>query len=242
MSDFLSIVIPAHNEEANVDAVVWESVDVLRSLTDRYEIVVVDDASTDQTWEKLQKLAEQIPQLRLIRNPEKIGCHPASLVGYRSAQGDYRYFIPADRQIPAAEITKFLEKARAGADVVYSWRQRRADPIHRIWISVLYNFILNLFFNIKVHDVDSSELLTKRAVEQILPNLRADNVLITTEILLEAHRQGLSIAEVVIEHRPRIAGKALSGLNLETFRLPINFFRLLFRFWGEKIKGRMAHG
>jgi glycosyltransferase involved in cell wall biosynthesis len=242
MSDFLSIVIPAYNEEDNIEAVVRESLEVLQNLSDRFEIVVVDDASTDATWYKLQELAKQIAQLRIIRNEKNLGCHPASLVGYQAAQGDYRYFIPADRQIPAAEITKFLEKAKAGFDVVYSWRQKRADPFHRIWISNVYNLILNLFFGIKVHDVDSSEMLTRTAVERILPNIHADNVLITTEILLEARRQGLSIAEVVIEHRPRTAGKALSGLNAEILRLPGNFFRILFWFWGQKLKGRMTHG
>lgn len=242
MSDFLSIIIPAYNEEANIEAVVHESLDVLQRLSERFEIVVVDDASTDATWPKLQELSVQIPQLRIIRNVKNMGCHPASLIGYQAAEGDYRYFIPADRQIPAAEITKFLDKAKSGVDVVYSWRQRRADPLHRIWISNLYNLILNLFFGINVHDVDSSELLTKKAVECILPHLHADNVLITTEILLEARRQGLSIGEVVIEHRPRTAGKALSGLNTEILRLPGNFFRILFWFWGQKLKGRMTHG
>jgi glycosyltransferase involved in cell wall biosynthesis len=242
MSDFLSIIIPAYNEEANVEAVVQESLETLQRLTDRFEIIVVDDASADGTWAKLQILESEIPQLRIIKNEKNIGCHPASLVGYKAAQGDYCYFIPADRQIPANEITKFLDCAKSGADVIYSWRQNRLDPPHRLWISGFYNILLRLLFGIRVHDVDSSELLTRKAIQQVLPNIRSDSAFITVEILLETQRQNLMIGEVVIEHRPRVAGKARGLSFAEVSRVPTNFFRTLFWFWGQKLKGQTSHG
>lgn len=242
MSDFLSIIIPAYNEEENVHAVVHEALETLQHLSDRFEIIVVDDCSTDQTWSKLQELILTIPQLRIIRNTKNKGCHPSSLIGYQAAEGDYQYFIPADRQIPAKEIEKFLEKAKSGYDVVYSWRQHRADPPHRLWVSGFYNFLLRLLFGIRVHDVDSSELLTKRAVEQIVPNLNSSSAFITVEILLEAQRQGLDIGEVIIEHRPRVAGQARGLSFAELSRVPQNFFNTLFWFWGQKIKGQVKHG
>lgn len=234
--DFLSIVIPAYNEEDNLEAVVQESLQILRNLTDRFEIIVVDDCSTDGSWEKLQAMALQIPELKPIRNEKNSGCHPSSLVGYLAAQGDYCYFIPADRQIPAGEITKFVDKAKTGCDIVYSWRQKRADPPHRLWISGFYNLLLRLFFGIRVHDVDSSELLTRRAVETILPNIRSDSAFITVEMLLAAKRQGLQIGEVIIEHRPRVAGVA-RGLNLHDFsKVPVQFLGMLCWFWRQRLK------
>lgn len=241
-TDFLSIIIPAYNEEDNIKVVVQESLETLQSLTDRFDIVVVDDASTDQTWPILQQLAREIPQLKIIRNSKNRGCHASTLVAYQAAEGDYQYFIPADRQIPAAEITKFLEKAKAGHDVVYSWRTHRADPPHRLWVSGFYNIMLRLLFGIRVHDVDSSELLTRKAVEQILPCIRSDSAFITVEILLETHRQGLGIGEVIIDHRPRVAGKARGLSFAEVSRVPMNFFRTLFWFWGQKFKGQTSHG
>jgi glycosyltransferase involved in cell wall biosynthesis len=235
--EFLSIVIPSYNEEENLEAVVQESLNVLQSLTQRFEIIVVDDCSTDNSWQKLQHLSEKIPQLRPIRNEKNMGCHPSSLVGYQAAQGDYRYFIPADRQIPAAEITKFVAQAKSGCDIVYSWRQRRADPPHRLWISGCYNLLLRIFFGIRVHDVDSSELLTKRAVETILPKIRCDSAFITVEMLMEASRQGLGIGEVIIEHRPRVAGVA-RGINLHDLsKVPVQFLRMLLWFWKQRFQG-----
>jgi glycosyltransferase involved in cell wall biosynthesis len=232
--DFLSIIIPAFNEEENLEAVVRESLAVLQGLTDRFEIVVVDDCSADSSWEKLQLLAQEIPQLKPIRNAVNLGCHPSSLVGYRAAQGEYLYFIPADRQIPAAEITKFLAKAKEGCDLVYSWRQKRADPPHRLWVSGFYNLLLRFFFGIWVHDVDSSELLTRRAVETILPRIHSDSAFITVEMLLEAQKHGLKIGEVIIDHRPRVAGVA-RGLNFKDIsKVPASFLKVLLWFWGRK--------
>lgn len=232
----LSIVIPAYNEAENLPQVLADSVSVLSALTDRFDIVVVDDCSTDGSWELLQKLQQNIPQLRIIQNKANLGCHPSSLVGYQAAQGDYRFFIPADGQIPPAELSKFLEKALAGCDVVYSWRQKRADPPHRLLISGLYNLLLRLFFNIRLHDVDSSELLSRRAVEEILPVLHSDSAFITVELLLEAQRRGFKIGEAIIEHRPRMAGIA-KGINWHDLsKVPPSFIKMLLWCWRQKQK------
>jgi hypothetical protein len=92
-----------------------------------------------------------------------------------------------------------------------------------------------------VHDVDSSELLTRRAVECILPKIRSDSAFITVEMLLEAQRQGLKIGEVIVEHRPRVAGVA-RGLNFKDIsKVPMNFLKMLVWFWQQKWKGN-DHG
>ncbi len=230
----VDIVIPAYNEAGNIEAVIQESLETLRLLTKHFDIVVVDDHSQDATPDILKRLAIEIPELTVIRNAQNLGCHPSSLVGFRAAKGEHRYFIPGDRQIPAGEMSKFLNESLKGNDVVYSWRVHRADPPHRAWVSGLYNILMRLFFGIRVHDVDSSSLLTRRAVETLLPIIRSDSAFITVEILLEAARHQLGIAEVTIDHRPRIAGVA-RGLNLKDIsKVPFNFLRTLIWFWQKK--------
>lgn len=237
LDDPISIVIPAYNEQDNIAGIVHESLQTLQHTTRHFEIIVVDDCSTDDTATVLNDLCTEIPQLRVIRNARNIGCHPASMVGYLAAQGDYCYFIPGDGQIPATELSKFLDKAKTeGCDLVYSWRQRRADPPHRLWVSGFYNLILRLFFGIRVHDVDSSELLTRRAITEILPRIRSESAFLTVEMLLEAQRQGLRIGEVVIDHRPRVAGVA-RGLNFKDIsKVPLHFARILLWFWSQKFR------
>ena len=245
----LSIVIPSYNEEGNIERVIRESYGVLRDLTggddpefSAFDIVVIDDHSQDSSPEILQRLCEEIPQLKVVRNESNIGCHPSTLVGFAAAEGDYQYFIPGDGQIPAAEMTKFLHKAREGFDVVYSWRVERADPIHRRLISGFYNRVLRLVFGIKIHDADSSSLLTKRAVQEVLPRVHSDSAFITVEILIEAERQGLKIGEVEIRHLPRVAGVA-RGLNLKDIsKVPAGFFKMVWWAIRRKLKGQKVSG
>lgn len=232
----LSIVIPSFNEVGNIESVIRDSIDVLCGLTDHYDIVVVDDQSQDGSYDLLIRLAQEIPELQVVRNPQNIGCHPSTLIGWPLAKGEYRFFIPGDRQILPSELPKFLAKTQEGCDVVYSWRTQRADPLHRLLISGSYNVLIRLLFGIRVHDVDSSVLLSRRAVEQVLPQVRSDSAFISVEILLESSRQGLKIGETVIEHHPRVYGKGIPMTLQGLGNVPMNLLKTLFWFWGQKLK------
>lgn len=236
MSLSLSIIIPAYNEEANIGPVVKESYEALKNLTSDFDIVVVDDCSSDNTQNVLKELQTSIPQLKVIRNEKNIGCHPCTLIGFQAAQGEYQYFIPADLQIPAHEITRFLAKAQQGHDIVYSWRKKRADPTHRLWVSQFYNFLVRHLFGIPVHDVDSSSMLSKKAVKTIIPFVNPQTTFIAVEILLQARRAGLSIGEVEISHRPRIAGEA-KGLDLyHLSKIPFGIMKYMLSYYGDTNK------
>ncbi|MBX2859799.1 MAG: glycosyltransferase family 2 protein [Vampirovibrio sp.] len=224
--DSLSIVIPSFNEAGNIERVVRESLGVLQGLTDTFDIVVIDDESEDESPQILKRLSEEISQLTVIRNEPRKGCHPSSLVGFKAAKGNYQYFIPGDGQIPADEITKFVDCAKEGNDVVYSWRVQRADPPHRRYVSSFYNWVLRTFLGIKIHDTDSSSLLTKRAVDELLPHVDSGGAFITVDILLRAERMGMNIGEVKIRHLPRTAGVA-TGLNFKDTLIAMGgFFKM----------------
>lgn len=235
MGDALSVIIPAWNEEENIEAVVRDTRRVLSEITDAFDIVVVDDASTDDTPAILAGLQSGIPELTVIRNPQNIGCHPSSLVGWKAARGEYMLFIPADGQIPASEFPKFLSCAKEGHDVVYSWRQQRADAFHRVWFSKLYNLVVKTTFGTAVHDTNSSSLLTRRAVETLLPDIQSDSPFITVEIILEAQRHGLSVGEVVIGHRPRTAGQETGWTAVDAWKTPVNLVKMLFWVWRQRL-------
>lgn len=230
----LSIVIPAYNEEGNIEACVRESLAVLQPLGGAIDVVAVDDGSLDQTPQILDRLAKELPQLTVVHNNPNIGCHPSSLVGFKAAKGDYILFIPGDRQIPAEEFPKFLAKAKEGCDVVYSWRVNRADPLHRLWISGLYNIMMRVFFGVSVHDVDSSSMLTKKAVETLLPSIRSDSAFISVEILIAAAKHGLKIGEVEIAHRPRTSGVPKGVNPKDLCYVPLDFLSMLIWFWRQK--------
>ncbi|MBY0450208.1 MAG: glycosyltransferase family 2 protein [Cyanobacteria bacterium] len=234
-SPSLSIVIPCLNEEGAIAGVVRESMTVLSSMTDVYDVVVIDDASTDNTQRELSALLSEYPEhLKVITNPKTIGCHPSSLIGFRAAKGDYRLFIPGDHQIPAAEFPKFLAEALKGADVVYSWRVHRADPFHRRLISGLYNLVVRTCLGIRLHDVDSASMLSAKAVETLLPHVTAENAFITVDMLIQSKKLAITVGEAVIDHHPRRTGEA-KGLNLKDLsKVPGSFLKMLWWVWTRR--------
>ncbi len=231
-----AIIIPSYNEGENLPWVIKEAFEELQKANEPYEVVVIDDASTDDTPQILATLQQTYPELTVIRNTHNIGCHPSTLIGWRACQAPYQWFIPGDGQIPANELHAFLAKAKEGHDVVYSWRVDRADPFHRRLISQIYNLLVRTLFGIPVHDADSSSLLTKHAIDTILPKLRSDSAFITVEILIESRDHNLPIGEVNIGHRPRTAGIA-RGVNIKDLMMvPLNLLSMVWWFWQRKFK------
>lgn len=231
----LSIVIPARNEAGNLPGVVHACVAALQSLTDRYDIVVVNDASTDTTAEVLRQLAYEIPQLTIINNTTRRGCHPSAVIGWKLAQGDWRLFLPADGQILPNVLPTFLQAVQnhPQTGVIYSWRQQRADNWLRRAASGLYNKGVHKLLELPVHDVDSAAMISRHVAGQVLPYLKADDGFLTVELLMEARKQQLGIGEVVIEHHPRRTGVSQAAFGPDAWRLPL---RLLNLWWVTRDK------
>jgi glycosyltransferase involved in cell wall biosynthesis len=227
----LSVVMPAFNEELNIDFMLAESVATLSALTDDWEIVVVDDASSDGTAERTRRFADTLPpeRLRLLRNARNRGCHPSELRGLLAARGEYRLFICSDRQILPREIHRFLPPLQAGADLVYSWRWPRVDPPHRRLIGRLYNVVERVVLGVDLHDSHSAMMVRRRAIEAVGSTISSDSALIPIELAVRARARGLRIEEVKIEHHPRIHGRA-TGINpKDVLKVPID----LLRFWSK---------
>lgn len=203
----ISIVMPAHNERDNLHEVVSQSVAALRRETDDYEVVIVDDASTDDTLQLAEQIAAGDPEhIRVIPSVENIGCHRAALLGLRSARSDWLFFIPADLQIRPDQLHRCMP-ATGDADYVVTNRAKRADPVHRRLMSRGYNAAVRLAFGLRVHDVDSSILVRRTVVEDVAPELEGDSDFIPVEMLARAVGKGYRMTEVAIDHHPRVAGQ-----------------------------------
>jgi glycosyltransferase involved in cell wall biosynthesis len=225
----ISIVIPAHDEEANINQVVALSKEALRRETDDYEVVVVDDASTDSTLALLQDLAGEDPEhVRVIASHDNIGCHGAALLGLRHARSELRFFIPADLQILPDQLHRCLP-AMEHADFVCTNRTPRADPFHRRLMSRGYNLAVRLAFGIRVHDVDSTILVRREVIEAIADDLTADSDFIPVEMLARAISSGFRMTEVRIEHHPRAAGQPTALTAKEAMRTLVTLGRSVVR-------------
>jgi glycosyltransferase involved in cell wall biosynthesis len=204
----LSIIIPAYNDAGSIESVVREAAYVSGRITPRYEILVVNDASPDSTGEILDKLALEIPGLRVIHHSRNRGFGYTIRELYLSALGDLVFSIPGDGQIRAAELPKMMP-ASALADLVVGWREIRNDARRRRRQSYVYNFLIRMLYRVTIGDVNSVKLIHRRVLEGL--DLRSTSAFVDAELCIRTLRRGMTIRGVVIEHMPRQFGEGSGG-------------------------------
>ncbi len=203
----LSIFFPFWNEEKNIEAVVKQAIPIAERVAAKWEIIMVDDGSTDRTKYIAEKLASQNPRLRLVSIHPNRGYGAALNEGLTQAKYDVVVFTDGDRQFDFSEITTFLE-VLPGADMVIGFRKKRNDRniFKRLLLMSLLKAWDFLLFHFYFRDIDCGfKLFTRHALSEIMP-LRSEGAMITTEILAKAKKKKLTIREVGVMHYPREHG------------------------------------
>ena len=208
----LSIFFPFWNEEENIESVISKATPVAEKLAKKWEIIMIDDGSSDKTLEIARKISKKDPRLVVVSHKKNRGYGAALKSGISAANYKLVLFNDGDGQFDLSEADKFLEKIKI-ADVVIGFRKKRLDnPFRHILMNLLkvWDFI---FFGFKFKDIDCGfKLFKKEALNKILP-LTSEGAMITTEILAKAKKAHLKIVEVEVSHYPRIHGDQ-SGGNL----------------------------
>ena len=205
----LSLVLPAFNEEANINAVVQDSLATLPAFVDRYEIIVVDDGSRDRTGEIVAGLAASDNRVRLVSHEHNRGYGAALISGFDASTGDFVMFMDADRQFNIRDL-RLLVPFAGEYDIVAGFRMERSDPLHRRVFAEMFNVSVRLLFGVHLRDIDCAFKLFRGDLLRGLP-LTAPGALINTEIQAKARRQGARLQQVGVHHYPRIAGEATGG-------------------------------
>lgn len=210
----LSIFFPFWNEQENVENVVCNAMPIAEKVAQKWEILMIDDGSSDKTLHIAEKLAKTDSRLRVVSHQPNRGYGAALNAGFSHAKYDLIVFVDGDGQFDFSEITKFLEKLDH-ADMVIGFREKRRDRnllkrlllmnLLKVWDLVLFRFYFR--------DIDCGfKLFTRSAIEKLMP-LRSEGAMITTEILAKAKRKKLKIKEVGVTHYPRELGHQ-SGANM----------------------------
>lgn len=220
----LSVVLPAHNEETTVESVVEEVFAVVQQLGVDYEIIVVNDGSTDRTGEIGRTLARRIPHFRLVEHFPSRHYGGALKAGFSVAAKELIAFFPADQQFVFREIDRLLAKITE-ADIVSGYRANRQDNFIRRFNGLGWNTVVWTLFGYLCRDIDCGFKLFRR---EILEHVKfvTDGAPIDTELLAGAKARGYRIAEVEVTHLPRTAGKATGA----DFKVITKAFRDLPRF------------
>lgn len=224
----LSIFFPAYNEESNIENTVRQALAVVRELeqVERFEMIIVDDGSTDRTGEIAGSLASEIPEVKVIYHKKNRGYGAALKTGFYESQYEWLVFTDSDGQFDFSEVGKFLERRNEG-DLIIGYRIRRVDPFLRKVNALLWGLLPRLFFGLKVCDLNCGfKLIRKRVIGEIEP-LESDGAFITAELLIKAKKRGFKISEVGVRHFPRTAGSQ-TGANI---RVILKAFKDLLSLW-----------
>jgi glycosyltransferase involved in cell wall biosynthesis len=220
----LSIVLPAYNEEGNVEAAVDEVSAVARQLGLDHEIILVNDGSTDRTGEIGRELALRVPHLRLVEHYPNRGYGGSLKAGFAAATKELIAFAPADKQFVFGEVTRLLERLDE-ADIVSGYRADRQDNFVRKFFAFGWNALVRLLFGYLCRDIDCGFKLFRREILERV-TLVSDGAMIDTEFLAGAKVRGYRIAEAPVSHLSRLTGAA-TGANLKVIA---RAFRDLARF------------
>ncbi|GIV06879.1 MAG: hypothetical protein KatS3mg017_0081 [Fimbriimonadales bacterium] len=208
----LSLIVPLHNERANLPELVRRCACALDATGQPWEMILVDDGSDDGSGEYLQTAHQSDPRLIPLRHPTKQGKTAAYRTGFNAAHGEYLFTIDADLQENPEAIASMLGILQSGAaDMVVGWRKRRRDPILKVWASRMFNTGLRWLFGLSLHDANCGFKGMRREVAQALvPWLERDY---HRYLPLIAYRLGYQMAELEVQHRPRVHGRSRYGFE-----------------------------
>lgn len=233
----LSIVIPVYNEVRNIKSLHEKLVPVLFRLNKRYEIIFVDDGSTDGTAEALSRLRSQSANIRVVELRRNFGKSSALREGFARASGAVVITLDGDLQDEPAEIPRFLKKLDEGFDVVSGWKFRRHDPLGKRLPSKVFNALTARLTGVRIHDFNCGFKAYRQEAAKSL-NLFGDR---HRYIPALAAWQGYRVGEIKVEHHPRRFGKSkygsdrlLRGLfDLLTIKFLITFTKRPLHFFGK---------
>jgi len=239
----LSFFFPAHNEEANLEALVDEALGALPELAEKFEIIAVDDGSRDRTPAIADELAGKHPDVfRVVHHPTNLGYGAALRSGFGATRFGLIAFIDGDRQVRVADVARLTERFAAAdaPDVVVGYRIGRADPLIRRWYARIYHLSNRVFFGVRVRDIDCACKLFKR--EALVPvRISSGGAFFTAELLIKLRYEGRRLAEVGIPHYPRTAGSQTGAKPKVVLRAVRDFWGLRFRLWFRR-GGAMQRG
>jgi glycosyltransferase involved in cell wall biosynthesis len=200
----LSVFFPCFNEELNIDKLVLETIEVLNRSVEKYEILIVDDGSTDRTNLIADSLCKKYENIHVINHEINQGYGAALITGYNNAKHEWIFFTDGDNQFYINEL-EFLLKEIIQYDLIIGFRGKRKDPFYRRCNARAWNLLVRYFFNLKIRDLNCAfKLVNRKVLEKI--TLSSSGAAISTELLVRAYNAGFRIKEIKVSHKERVFG------------------------------------
>ncbi|MFZ5800532.1 MAG: glycosyltransferase [Candidatus Omnitrophota bacterium] len=250
LSQKVSVIIPAHNEEGRITQALEETIRTFKEFNCPYEIIVIDDGSSDQTYEEALKLSHHHQQILVKKNWENYGKGRAVKKGCRYASGEYIVFLDADMDLHPGQLQTFMDIMRLDdADVVIGSKRHPNSvlnyPLDRRLISTVYFWLIKLLFGLPIHDTQTGlKIFKAQVIRKVLPRILVKQFAYDLEILANAHRLGFKIAEapVVLDSKRKLGRVGLRAIWQTTWDTLAVFYRMKILRYYDRISDRRQNG
>ena len=222
----LSAFFPAYNDQHTIEGIVRTAAEEMRKVTLDFEVLVVDDGSKDKTGAILDRLATELPYLRVIHHERNLGYGAALISGFKNAKKDLIFYTDGDGQYNVRDMHNLLAELKPNIDLVNGYKVKRADAWYRVWIGLAYRHAIRWAFNLSIRDVDCDFRLFRRHVFDTI-SLESQSGVICVEMAKKFELAGFQMTEIPVRHYPRLYGRS------EFFRVRhiADTLRALFKVW-----------
>ena len=204
----LSVFFPAYNDAQTLPSLIDNTFAVLGDYGEDYEVIVVNDGSTDDTGAVLERLQQKYAErLRVVTHPENRGYGGALRSGFAAARHDLVFYTDGDGQYDVGELPRLLEALTPDVGLVNGYKLERQDPWHRIAIGHVYNAFARFLFRVRIRDIDCDFRLIRSALLREL-DLKCTSGTICVELVRKLELSGCRVVEVGVHHYPRRYGRS----------------------------------
>lgn len=224
----ISVFFPAYNDAGTIGSLVDEALELLPTLSDDFEVIVINDGSTDGTGALLDELAKSRTELRIVRHSTNLGYGAALRSGFAAARKELVFYTDGDGQYDVRELAALYPLLTPEVDAVNGFKLKRADSRQRKVLGALYNRLARLLFLLPIRDVDCDFRLLKRSAITPL-KLTVNSGAICVELVHQLHRNGARFAEAPVHHYPRPQGRSEFFTPGRVIHTAYDFIRLWLR-------------
>lgn len=208
----LSVFYPCYNEEQNIPIFLEKSLTFLPTITKDFEIIIVDDGSSDNTYQITKNFSQKNKQIKIIRHQKNQGYGAALKSGFKAAKKDWTFFTDGDLQFDLTELKKFIPFTK-DYQVIIGYRKKRQEGLLRNFNQKLWKLYIDVLYRLHVKDIDCAFKLFKTTVIQDL-KLFSNGAFVSSEFLYKLKKKNYKFKQIAVTHQSRLYGKA-TGSNLK---------------------------
>lgn len=235
----ISVFFPAYNDGGTIASMVLSAILVLQSLTDDYEVIVVNDGSSDYTKDILDELEKRYEVVRVVHHEKNKGYGAALRTGFGTASKDFIFYTDGDAQYDVRDLPLLWEQMKDAVDLVQGYKISRSDPLHRVIIGRIYHWLAKLSFGLRLKDVDCDFRLMRRSIFDRV-HLKSDSGVICVEMMKKIQDDGFKITEAPVRHYHRAYGRSQFFNVRRIFRVARDLLKLWWELRLPQLLGRDA--